>query len=56
MHKTNPDPKLDRADNKADVKDSQQNRSSILEEPQMLNSLKAADYPPSLNGVTKNET
>lgn len=56
MPKNNSDAKYDRADNKADSKHNQQNRSSIMEEPQMVNNDKAEDYVPSLNGVTKNET
>lgn len=56
MPKNNADPKHDRADNRADKKNNQQNRSSLMEEPQMINIDQAADYVPSLNGVTKNET
>jgi hypothetical protein len=56
MPKNSADPKHDRANNRADKKNNQQNHASITEIPQMLNPEKAADYVPSLNGVTKNET
>lgn len=56
MPKNSADPKYDRANNRADKKDNQQNHASITEEPQMVTNDKAADYVPSLNGVTKNET
>lgn len=56
MPKNSADPKKDRADNRADKKDNQQNNAHFTEEPQMLTNSKAADYVPSLNGVTKNET
>ncbi|WP_167347613.1 hypothetical protein [Paenibacillus ihuae] len=56
MPKNSADPKYDRDNNRADKKNNQQNRASITEEPQMLTIEKAADYAPSLNGVTKNET
>lgn len=56
MPKNSADPKHDRANNKADKKNSQQNHASISDIPQMVSSTKAEDYVPSLNGVTKNET
>ncbi|BCG57951.1 MULTISPECIES: hypothetical protein [Paenibacillus] len=56
MPKNSADPKKDRADNRADKKDNQQNKAHFTEEPQMLTNNKAADYVPSLNGITKNET
>jgi hypothetical protein len=56
MPKNSADPKHDRADNRADKKNNQQNHSSITEIPQMVNPDKAEDYVPSLNGVTKNES
>lgn len=56
MPKNSADPKHDRANNHADKKNNQQNHASITEVPQMLTEDKAADYVPSLNGVTKNET
>ncbi|WP_245647829.1 hypothetical protein [Paenibacillus borealis] len=56
MPKNSADPKHDRANNRADKKNNQQNHSSITEIPQMVNPDKAEDYVPSLNGVTKNES
>ena len=54
LPKNSDDPKMDRADNRADKKDNQQNSDSLKEEPQTLTSKKAADYVPSLNGIPKN--
>ncbi|MBW4080558.1 hypothetical protein [Paenibacillus sp. S150] len=56
MPKNSADPKNDRANNRADKKNNQQNHDHLTEVPQMLKGDKAADYVPSLNGVTKNET
>lgn len=56
MPKNSADPKHDRANNRADKKNNQQNHDHLTEEPQMVSNNKAADYVPSLNGVTKNET
>ncbi|GGF85650.1 MULTISPECIES: hypothetical protein [Paenibacillus] len=56
MPKNSADPKMDRADNRADKKNNQQNKAHFTEEPQTLTNSKLADYVPSLNGVTKNET
>ncbi|MBC8080035.1 MAG: hypothetical protein H7X86_06805 [Gorillibacterium sp.] len=50
------DRKKNRADNRADKKDSQQNFDSLKEEHQTLSAAKAADYVPSLNGIPKNES
>ncbi|WP_211748131.1 hypothetical protein [Paenibacillus sp. Marseille-Q4541] len=35
---------------------NQQNKSSILEESKTLRPAKAAEYPPSLNGIPKQES
>ncbi|MEK3793371.1 hypothetical protein MKX42_16695 [Paenibacillus sp. FSL R7-0204] len=56
MPKNSADPKHDRANNRADSKNNQQNHASISEIPQMVTPDKAADVVPSLNGVTKNES
>ncbi|MFP4978517.1 hypothetical protein ACE6ED_24120 [Paenibacillus sp. CN-4] len=56
MPKNSADAKHDRADNRADKKDNQQNHDHFTEEPQTLNSVKAADYVPSLNRIPKNES
>ncbi|MDD9268235.1 hypothetical protein ACFPES_14445 [Paenibacillus sp. GCM10023248] len=45
----------DREDNRADSKNHQQNDASILEEKQELTNNTAADYVPSLNGISKNK-
>jgi hypothetical protein len=42
--------------NKAEKKENQQNKSSILEESITLNSKKASQLPPNLNGISKNES
>jgi hypothetical protein len=55
MPKNSADPKMDRADNRADKKDNQQNNDNFTEEAQTLTSNKADDYVPSLNGISKNE-
>lgn len=55
MPKNDADPKMDRADNRADKKDNQQNHANFTEEAQSLTSNKAADYVPSLNGISKDE-
>lgn len=55
MPKNDADPKYDREDNKADKKKSQQNHASFNEETQTLSSINAADAPPSLNGIPKNQ-
>jgi hypothetical protein len=41
--------------NKADKKENQQNKSSILEETTTINAKKASEYPPNLNEIAKNE-
>lgn len=41
---------------KARKSENQQNKSSILEESKTLKPKKAADYVPSLNEITKNES
>jgi hypothetical protein len=56
MPKNSADPKMDRADNRADKKDNQQNNDNFTEEAQTLTSSKAADYVPNLNGIPKNES
>lgn len=56
MPKNNSDAKKDRADNRADGKDHQQNSAHFLEEHQTLTSSKAEDYVPSLNKIPKNES
>ncbi|SFE75200.1 hypothetical protein SAMN04487969_10693 [Paenibacillus algorifonticola] len=55
MPKNSADPKLDRSNNRADKKNNQQNNDHLTEEAQTLTSNKAADYVPSLNGISKNE-
>jgi hypothetical protein len=55
MPKNSADPKMDRADNRADKTDTQQNNYNFTEEAQTLTSNKADDYVPSLNGISKNE-
>lgn len=55
MPKNSADPKMDRADNRADKKNNQQNNDHFTEEAQTLTSNKAADYVPNLNGIPKNE-
>ncbi|MEV5026576.1 hypothetical protein [Paenibacillus sp. LPE1-1-1.1] len=56
MPKNDADPKYDREDNRADKKDNQQNHASFTEEAITLESNKAADYVPSLNGIPKNQS
>jgi hypothetical protein len=56
MPKNSADPKYDRADNRADKKENQQNHAHFTEEAQTLNEQNAADFPASLNGITKNVT
>jgi hypothetical protein len=56
MPKNSADPKKDRADNRADKKNNQQNNDNFTEEAQTLTSNKAADFVPSLNGISKNES
>ncbi|WP_338554095.1 hypothetical protein [Paenibacillus sp. KS-LC4] len=55
MPKNSADSKLDRSNNRADKKNNQQNNDHLTEEAQTLTSNKAADYVPSLNGISKNE-
>ncbi|MBH5316336.1 hypothetical protein I6N90_00755 [Paenibacillus sp. GSMTC-2017] len=55
MPKNDADPKYDREDNKADKKNNQQNHAHFTEEIQTLESNKAADYVPSLNGIPKDQ-
>jgi len=50
------DPKMNRADNRADSKDNQHNNDHFTEEAQTLTSDKAADYVPSLNNISKEES
>jgi hypothetical protein len=54
MPKNSADPKYDRANNRADKKNNQQNHAHFTEEPQTLTNNKAADYVPSLNHIYKN--
>jgi len=56
MPKNDADPKLDRANNRADSKDNQQNNDHFTEEAQTLTNNKAADIVPSLNNISKNES
>ncbi|MEW9698713.1 hypothetical protein [Paenibacillus sp. SI8] len=56
MPKNSADPKKDRADNRADSKANQQNHAHFTEEAQTLREQNAADFPASLNGITKNVT
>ncbi|WP_019910876.1 hypothetical protein [Paenibacillus sp. HW567] len=56
MPKNSADPKKDRSNNRADKKNNQRDQAHFTEEPMMVSNQKAADYVPSLNGVTKNET
>ncbi|MFC0216006.1 hypothetical protein ACFFK0_26760 [Paenibacillus chartarius] len=55
MPKNSADEKHDRADNRADKKDNLQNDDHFTEEAQSLTSTKAAEFPPNLNGIYKNE-
>ncbi|MFF2911127.1 MULTISPECIES: hypothetical protein [Bacillales] len=56
MPKNSADPKVDRANNRADKKNNQQNHAHFTEEPQTLTNNKAEDYVPSLNHISKNES
>jgi hypothetical protein len=55
MPKNSADPKMDRANNRADKKNNQQNNDNFTEVAQTLTSSKATDYVPSLNGISKDE-
>ncbi|WP_187355448.1 hypothetical protein ['Paenibacillus yunnanensis' Narsing Rao et al. 2020] len=56
MPKNNSDAKYSRANNHADSKDNRYDAAHFTEEAEPLKDSKAADYVPSLNNVTKNET
>jgi hypothetical protein len=55
LPKNEADPKYDREDNRADKKKNQQNNASFIEEEQTLSNNKADEFPPSLNGIPKNQ-
>lgn len=55
MPKNSADPKKDRANNRADKKHSLQNHAHFTEEAQSLTSNTAAEFPPNVNGISKNE-
>lgn len=56
MPKNNSDAKLSRDNNHADNKDNRYDAAHLTDEPEPLKNSKLADYVPSLNNVTKNET
>jgi hypothetical protein len=55
MPKNSADPKMDRADNRADKKNNLQNSAHFTDEAQTVTSGKAAETVPSLNGIAKTE-
>ncbi|NIK75251.1 hypothetical protein FHS15_000349 [Paenibacillus castaneae] len=56
MPKNSADPKLDREDNRADKKNNVQDNDNLTEPVHPLTNDKAADYVPSLNGISKKES
>lgn len=56
MPKNSADPKLDRENNHADKKNNAQNNDDLTAPVHPLTNDKAADYVPSLNGISKDES